>query len=433
MTLGQRISIFESVFIDLQNTNSRLEKEQIISTIPAELQDDWQYILEILAGKHKLGYTYRELPDKRADNSYLNCTIKQYIAPLYEPMNSNNFTDLNTYMAMIQCQYKADFIAPIVNRTLRLGIGPSQLPKDGLAPMLAKKYEGKMPQQFHGYFVTEKLDGNRCIAYYNDGKWSFVSRNGKSLKVNFDMDGLDTDLVYDGEILSYEQTKSSVLLNSYINKIAYDKNSFNSTSGRINAKYGEKNLVYNIFDIQLDLPYYQRREMLNNLGANVKGKDVRVLPVFMRFKLLTDFREYIDQLLDNVTSRGAEGLMINLGDAPYCNKRTDQLLKYKNVYTLDMEVLDVQDGKGKYEDCVGALNCRAVSDGKIIECEVGSGMTDEQRISWALNPKDIIGKIIEVSYFSMSQSANTNGTKYYSLRFPRMTGIRSDKGETSVY
>ena len=60
-------------------------------------------------------------------------------------------------------------------------------------------------------------------------------------------------------------------------------------------------------------------------------------------------------------------------------------------------------------------------------------MTDEQRISWALNPKDIIGKIIEVSYFSMSQSANTNGTKYYSLRFPRMTGIRSDKGETSVY
>lgn len=64
MTLGQRISIFESVFIDLQNTNSRLEKEQIISTIPAELQDDWQYILEILAGKHKLGYTYRELPDK---------------------------------------------------------------------------------------------------------------------------------------------------------------------------------------------------------------------------------------------------------------------------------------------------------------------------------------------------------------------------------
>lgn len=173
MTLGQRISIFESVFIDLQNTNSRLEKEQIISTIPAELQDDWQYILEILAGKHKLGYTYRELPDKRADNSYLNCTIKQYIAPLYEPMNSNNFTDLNTYMAMIQCQYKADFIAPIVNRTLRLGIGPSQLPKDGLAPMLAKKFEDVILNN-SVYYITEKLDGNRCIARYDGSKWLFI-------------------------------------------------------------------------------------------------------------------------------------------------------------------------------------------------------------------------------------------------------------------
>jgi DNA ligase-1 len=430
--LSDRVWFFDTLFDKVTETSSYNEKRYLLESVPKEYADDLTYILEILDGKHKLGYTFQDykMPQTRITD---NCTIREYLAPLYEPMKSNNFTMMNVMSACVQCSEHAWFVEPIVNRTIKLGIGKSVLQKSEIAPMLAKKYEGKVPQQFHGYFVTEKLDGNRCIAYYNDGKWSFVSRNGKPLKVNFDMNGLDTDFVYDGEILSYEQTKSSVLLNSDINSVAYDKNLFNATSGRINAKYGEKNLVYNIFDIQLDLPYYQRREILNNLGANVKSKDVRILPVFMQFKLLTDFRTYIDQLLDNVTSRGAEGLMINLGDAPYCNKRTDQLLKYKNVYTLDMEVLDVQDGKGKYEGCIGALNCRAVSDGKIIECEVGSGMTDEQRISWALNPKDIIGKIIEVSYFSMSQSANTNGTKYYSLRFPRMTGIRSDKGETSVY
>ena len=44
------------------------------------------------------------------------------------------------------------------------------------------------------------------------------------------------------------------------------------------------------------------------------------------------------------------------------------------------------------------------------------GLSDEQRELWAMDPSLIVGKIIEVGYFSMSQNANLNGTKYYSFK-----------------
>ena len=84
MTLDQRINILEQVCFDLQQTTSRLEKERIISTIPDEVKEDWQYMLEILAGKHKLGYTYDEyITPHRPQDSMFELTFKQYISPLY--------------------------------------------------------------------------------------------------------------------------------------------------------------------------------------------------------------------------------------------------------------------------------------------------------------------------------------------------------------
>lgn len=430
MKLEQRFEMFDKIIEDLQSTSSRIEKEQIIKAIPAELKEDFQYILEILAGKHKLGYTYRMTRAELGADMYYEMTFKEYIQPLFEPMKSNNFTDLNTILAMNHCQYRQDLIASIVNRTLRLGIGPSQLPKDGLAPMLAKKFEDiKLRDEV--YYVTEKLDGNRCIARYNGSKWIFTSRNGKPLKVDIDMGDLPTDVVYDGELLSPQQT--------YDSERMYDATihgtivptyggQFNSTSGLINSKAKNKQLVYNIFDVMTDDAYYLRRQYLNSLQCT--SKETRILPVLARINC--NYDNIIANMLDAVTSAGAEGLMLNLAHANYQHKRTADLLKVKNTYTVDMLVKDWEYGNGKYDGMLGALCCEAISDGKRIEAKVGTGITDEQRQLWADDPALIIGKIVEVSYFSMSQSSGTYGTKLYSLRFPRLKRIRTDKGVTSV-
>lgn len=431
MTIGKRLDILYDVCLDLQNTNSRLEKERIISTIPDELTDDWQYILEILAGKHKLGYTYDEYcTPHRPQDSLAEITFRQYIDPLYEPMRSNNFTQMNCLQAMQNCGYMTEFIGAIVNRKLRLGIGASQLPKDGLAPMLAKKFEDiKLRNEV--YYVTEKLDGNRCIARYDGSKWVFTSRNGKPLKVDIDMGDLPTDVVYDGELLSPQQTYDSERMYDAIihgTVIPTYGGQFNSTSGLINSKAKNKQLVYNIFDVMTDDAYYLRRQYLNSLQCT--SKETRILPVLARINC--NYDNTIANMLDAVTSAGAEGLMLNLAHANYQHKRTADLLKVKNTYTMDMLVYDWEEGTGKYEDMIGALYCRAQADGKVIEAKVGTGLSDVQREMWAKDPSQIIGEFVEVSYFSMSQSSGTYGTKLYSLRFPRLKRVRYDKEVTSV-
>lgn len=72
-------------------------------------------------------------------------------------------------------------------------------------------------------------------------------------------------------------------------------------------------------------------------------------------------------------------------------------------------------------------------DGRKVSCNIGNGLSDEQRLNRAMKPEEIVGKIIEVAYFSLSQNCNTNGTKTYSLRFPRLKSIRKDKVDTSAY
>ena len=126
--------------------------------------------------------------------------------------------------------------------------------------------------------------------------------------------------------------------------------------------------------------------------------------------------------------------MINSGSGLYVPKRTDDLLKVKQVQTIDMRVVDTEFGSGKYELCVGYIYCEAtLPNGSKISCKVGTGLSDEQRARWAMYPTDIIGKIVEIAYFSLSQSKNTYGTTQYSLRFPRLKKVRTDKNETSPY
>ena len=56
MTIKERMEIFSELFDDLTNTNSQLEKRQIINSIVTDsLQDDFNYIIECLNGKHKFG------------------------------------------------------------------------------------------------------------------------------------------------------------------------------------------------------------------------------------------------------------------------------------------------------------------------------------------------------------------------------------------
>lgn len=439
MNLTQRTIYFTNVFDLLQSTNSSLQKREIVEGIRSDLKEDFEYIVEVLTGKHVFGYSYwipsdTNIGDVRNENN----TVKEVLQFLQEPYLRKDLSMNNITRYVHQTGPWALFFEPIVNRRLKLGIGKSILPKDGFAPMLAKKYEGKIKRDTAGYILTEKLDGNRCIASYEDNHWVFRSRNGRLMHVNFDMKDLPKEYVYDGEVMSKSQTEASIRLHlnlqANVNGMVYD-DEFNTTSGLINRHSFDKDIVYNIFDIMVDgAPYIDRRLELNRI-ANLYdlGSDIRILPVIIHsnYNLL---ESTANGILQSVTDMGGEGVMINLASSLYHHKRTDGLLKLKKVQTIDMKVYDFDYGTGKYEGMVGALKaiCKT-DDGKIIGCDIGSGLSDEQRLEWALDFSKIKDKIVEVAYFSISQNSIEKGTNIYSLRFPRLKSVRKDKVDTSEY
>lgn len=437
MTLTERIHILEYTFDEILSTSSLVEKRAYIWELPEELKEDFEYCIECLNGLRKFGYKYYPCDlngDRCRDDT---CTVKDVLELLQQPMLQHDLTQSNIARYLSMTYPWCDFFEPIVNRELKLGIGKSILPADGLSAMLAKKYEGSVKYSKDGYYVTEKLDGNRCIAHYDGTRWVFTSRNGKEMHVNFDMSGLPKEYVYDGEILAPQQVAMS---NDVYNYIVYDTemtksylNAFNSTSGLINQHTLKKNLVYNIFDIMPSgsIEYKYRREVLD--GLKLKDGEVRILPILAKYNTAEELNANAGTILDKVVASGGEGIMINLGSGNYLHKRTDQLLKYKQVQTMDMKVCGVIWGTGKYQGMIGALECIATTPEGVITCNVGSGLSDEQRLEWAIDPGKIRGKIIEVAYFSISQDKASVNSKCHSLRFPRLKAVRYDKTITSKY
>lgn len=436
MTLQQRIDYLTYIFNLLQNTNSRTEKEQIVNSIDKNCKEDFDFIIECLAGKHKFGYTYKRYPF-----SYNSCifatTVKSVLKFLLTPAKEKDLSEQNiaTYVSMTTNW--ADFFEPIVNRTLKLGIGRSLLPLSETSPMLAKKFEDvydKIPNNTKLY-ITEKLDGNRCIAYHDGIEWNFVSRNGKPMYVKFDMSQFPKNIIFDGEVMTRKQTMSSILRMNYEAKIKDSSTKdFTEASGIINRHSYDKDVVYNIFDIiDTTSTYEQRRAILSELKCNtqITSEDVRILPIIdvIDKSMLEDAAPYY---LNKITSQGGEGIMLNIATAKYQHKRTADLIKFKKMYTIDLRVVGWIAGTGKYEGMVGALQCIGEDGDKLIAVDVGTGLSDTQRWDWAVDDSKILGKIVEVGYFSLSQEKGLVGTKHYSLRFPRLMRVREDKNDTNL-
>lgn len=452
MNTSERLKELRTMCMQLEATPSRLDKQAIVAKHKAkdkQLARDIDYMFEILAGKHPIGFTASFSIEKEAP-ALEGCTqtLEEFLEPIFSIENKQGDT-----LARLAQQYRGCglYLNPVLNREWRLGIGPSQLEVAETQPMLAKKLDlRKVPtimkseadylisqgcRRTQGvYYITEKLDGNRCEARYDWSakQWKFWSRSGKQLKVEFVMTGFDKNYIYDGEILSRAQLDHP------------GQGNFNALSGALNSKYGNKDqLVYVIFDVNNPAwTYEQRRDYLERTQdertmncAYWQLNKVRVLKL-LATATLEDLEDVVNYWLNKVVSKGGEGVMINCGWRFYERKRTDSLLKVKPVYSMDMRVTETIEGTGKNDGIVGSLFCEAYDSatGRKYRCNVGTGISDEQRRCWANDPSKIIGKIIEVEYFSASQDGYSRslGTKVFALRFPRLKRVREDKEDTSV-
>jgi DNA ligase-1 len=134
-------------------------------------------------------------------------------------------------------------------------------------------------------------------------------------------------------------------------------------------------------------------------------------------------RNQMERYAKDCVNDGYEGIMIKSMEAPYECKRSTFWMKWKPVITVDLQIVQVEQGTGKNSQRMGAFVCEGIDDGKFISVNVGSGVSDEERESYWDNRESLIGRTVEILCDSVSQNQDST----YSLRFPRFVRFRDDK------
>lgn len=285
---------------------------------------------------------------------------------------------------------------------------------------LAQKYFDK-PEKLEGktFALTTKIDGGRIIAIRGANAVAFFTRAGQRYEGLVDLEKEMMETFPEGTVLDGEIT---ILENAGIpSKEAY-KQAMKITRSD-GEKHGLKMLVFDLLTLEewvtqkCERSWEERRAFLHILfqfgGARTYFE---LLPVLYQGSDTSKVLEYLDQALAN----NEEGVMINICDAPYEFKRTWNLMKVKKMNTLDLQIVDFEEGSGRLSGTLGAIHVR-YKNGNIVR--VGSGFSDILRTQiWADKDKYLYS-ICEIQYFEET----TNADGGISLRFPVFKDFRPDK------
>lgn len=425
----------EPEIIDLERANQTKALDTLleIETIPGskaklellEAQKENLLLKDIL--KFALDPYIRTGIGKSKINKITNPTWNGSYCPsiegIFQYLEQNNtgkdydIVQVQQFIAHQDQKYK-DLWEMIFTKSLNIGISEKTVNK--VWPQLIPSFGIQLAHRLEDYTdfldgkfisITEKLDGNRCFARVKDHTCTFYARSGRIIE---GLDEVDNELSkltdgwYDGELIA---------------------NSFQETQSQTRRKGKKRDLVLNVFDYLLESEvkdqkcihnYRERRLFLNQIFMGIENwEHVKLVPIIATGTYNYD---WVMKILDQYTSRGSEGIMINL-DQPYEFKRTENLIKVKKMYTQDLRVLDIEEGQGQNQGKLGNV----IVDYKGYKVGVGSGFKKEEREYYWKHPEEIIGKIVEIQAFE--ETTNQNGD--LSLRFPVFIRIREEGKEVS--
>lgn len=302
-------------------------------------------------------------------------------------------------------------------------------------PMLAKKYEGKVPDN---YIIDTKYDGNRYQIHISNNDVIIFNRTGKIVTEQFrDIASLQDisickDMILDCEIYPINVDGSP----AEHKKLATRVHSKNKVQAMIDCPV--KLVVFDMLYVDgkslIEEPYHIRLTKLRSII------DKKYITEFFSTNVLGKYEDSSDlmQSYNIAINRGFEGIMIKDLDAPYAiGKRNNCLLKHKPpTINLDVVIDSAKYGEGNRSDVFGSFGISVKDESGYVNVgSVGTGFSQMDLIKLTTDLKKIVDKydkdifyvlpriVLEVTCDLISQDVDGN----FGLRFPRLVKIRDDK------
>ena len=334
------------------------------------------------------------------------------------------------YRRILIKDMRAGFSETTVNK-MALKVGKPEFTIPLFECMLAHdgaKHEKKIAGK---KLLEPKLDGVRVVTIVNAANKTatMYSRNGKVLEnfghiteaIEANIELFERSVVLDGEMVS----SSFQALMKQVHR-------------KSDAETSDARLM--LFDV-LPLSEFQKGESMmgqkrrSNLLRSMKPTLDKVGSIDIIPQIEVDLGSYVGELQfkqynKDAIEAGYEGIMIKDVDAVYECKRSASWLKMKPFIEVSLTVTAVEEGTGKNVGRLGALICEGEDDGKKIQVNVGSGLTDDQRAEFWADQQDLLGQIVEIR--ADAATLNQDSSDVYSLRFPRFLRFRGFKAGEKI-
>ena len=272
-------------------------------------------------------------------------------------------------------------------------------------PMLATKWADRKDKVSGQIHLQPKLDGMRCIAKA-DGLWT---REGKpiygaphvfeQLKPLFDR---TPDLIIDGELYNHD-------LKDDFNQIVSCAKKQKPTEDDV-AVSREK-LQYWVYDLpSQEGDFGLRTSVLQNI-IDFDLSDKRSIVIT---PTLSTFAEDIDKIAAEYIEAGYEGAMVRL-PGKYENKRSNNLIKWKEMQDEEFSIVDIQEGDGNRSG-MAARVVVSLPDGRHFSAGlIGNVSYCKQLLAERVQHIGKLGTVIFQNY-------TPDGVP----RFPKFKGVRFD-------
>ena len=231
-----------------------------------------------------------------------------------------------------------------------LAAGDTNDKDQNIDPLLAKVYK---QENVSKWWVSEKLDGVRAI--WNGKKLHF--RSGKLISApNWFIENFPEQLM-DGELWMGRGTFEK--LSGIVRKIQPNHNEW-------------KQVSYMLFELpEHPGTFTQRVRKMVKLTETLKISWLQPIP-----QIRLNSENALLNMLDEIVTKGGEGLMLHQADSLYHSGRSNDLLKLKPWQDAEATVVEILPGKGKFTEMMGSLLV-ADESGRIFR--IGTGFSNKER------------------------------------------------------